>query len=58
MKLAAIDIGTNSIHIIIVEAVSQKSFNIIEREKEMVKLGVGVFVSNYISAGFKTQSNL
>ncbi len=49
MKLAAIDIGTNSIHMIIVEAVSEKSFDIIEREKEMVKLGVGVFASNYIS---------
>lgn len=49
MKLAAIDIGTNSIHMIVVEAVSQKSFNVIEREKEMVKLGVGVFASNYIS---------
>ena len=49
MKLAAIDIGTNSIHMIIVEAISQSSFDILEREKEMVKLGVGVFASNYIS---------
>jgi exopolyphosphatase/guanosine-5'-triphosphate,3'-diphosphate pyrophosphatase len=48
MKLAAIDIGTNSIHMIIVEATSWRSFNIVEREKEMVKLGVGVFASNYI----------
>ena len=49
MKLAAIDIGTNSIHMIIAEATSQKSFNILDREKEMAKLGVGVFASNYIS---------
>ena len=49
MKLAAIDIGTNSIHIIIVEVSTQSSFKVIEREKEMVKLGVGVFASNYIS---------
>lgn len=49
MKLAAIDIGTNSIHMIIAEATSGLSFNILEREKEMVKLGVGVFASNYIS---------
>ena len=49
MKLAAIDIGTNSIHMIVVEATSQGSFEIIEREKEMVKLGAGVFASNYIS---------
>ena len=49
MKLAAIDIGTNSIHMIVVEATSQKSFKILDREKEMVKLGAGVFASNYIS---------
>ncbi|HEY9769115.1 MAG TPA: hypothetical protein V6C71_11575 [Coleofasciculaceae cyanobacterium] len=49
MKLAAIDIGTNSIHMIVVEATSKSSFDIIEREKEMVKLGAGVFASNYIS---------
>ena len=49
MKLAAIDIGTNSIHMIIAEASRQRKFDIVEREKEMVKLGVGVFASNYIS---------
>lgn len=49
MKLAAIDIGTNSIHMIIVEATSQSSFKILEREKTMAKLGVGVFASSYIS---------
>ncbi|MDJ0572499.1 MAG: Ppx/GppA family phosphatase [Pleurocapsa sp. MO_192.B19] len=49
MKLAAIDIGTNSIHMIIVEATRQNSFEIIAREKEMAKLGAGVFASNYIS---------
>ena len=49
MKLAAIDIGTNSIHMIIVEVNSQKNFDIITREKEMAKLGAGVFASNYIS---------
>lgn len=49
MKLAAIDIGTNSIHMVIVEVNTQSSFEVIEREKEMVKLGVGVFASNHIS---------
>jgi exopolyphosphatase/guanosine-5'-triphosphate,3'-diphosphate pyrophosphatase len=49
MKLAAIDIGTNSIHMIIVEATSKSSFNILNREKEMAKLGAGVFASNHIS---------
>ncbi len=49
MKLAAIDIGTNSIHMIIVEAISQRKFRVIEREKAMVKLGAGVFASNRLS---------
>lgn len=49
MKLAAIDIGTNSIHMIVVEATQGLSFNILEREKEMAKLGVGVFASNRLS---------
>ena len=49
MKLAAIDIGTNSIHMIVVEATSKSSFKILDREKEMAKLGAGVFASNRIS---------
>ncbi|MBE9042398.1 Ppx/GppA family phosphatase [Oscillatoriales cyanobacterium LEGE 11467] len=49
MKLAAIDIGTNSIHMIIAEATHKQSFKIIDRQKEMAKLGVGVFASKYIS---------
>lgn len=49
MKLAAIDIGTNSIHMVIAEAVNEYSFQVIDREKEMVKLGKGVFASNCLS---------
>ncbi|MDF9795723.1 exopolyphosphatase/guanosine-5'-triphosphate,3'-diphosphate pyrophosphatase [Catalinimonas alkaloidigena] len=49
MKLAAIDIGTNSIHMVIAEAAHKNSFQIIDREKEMVKLGVGVFSTNRLS---------
>jgi exopolyphosphatase/guanosine-5'-triphosphate,3'-diphosphate pyrophosphatase len=46
MKLAAIDIGTNSIHMIIVQVNRNNTFEVIEREKEMVKLGEGVFATN------------
>lgn len=49
MKLAAIDIGTNSIHMIVVETNQQRSFDILEREKEMAKLGVGVFANHRLS---------
>lgn len=43
MKLAAIDIGSNSIHMIVVGASSNHSFEVIDREKEMVFLGRSVF---------------
>ena len=41
MKLAAIDIGTNSIHMVIVRVQEHRIFEIIDREKEMVQLGKG-----------------
>ncbi|HEX7485791.1 MAG TPA: Ppx/GppA phosphatase family protein, partial [Vicinamibacterales bacterium] len=41
MRLAAIDIGTNSIHMIVVQVKADLSFEIVDREKEMVRLGAG-----------------
>ncbi len=41
MRIAAIDIGTNSVHIIVVQVRPDRSFEIIDREKEMVRLGSG-----------------
>ena len=41
MRIAAIDIGTNSIHMIVVQVRSDFSFGVIDREKEMVRLGAG-----------------
>src|SRR5499427_8882242 len=41
MRIAAIDIGTNSIHMIVVQVRPDLSFEIIDREKEMVRLGAG-----------------
>jgi exopolyphosphatase/guanosine-5'-triphosphate,3'-diphosphate pyrophosphatase len=41
MRLAAIDIGTNSLHMIVVHVRPDFSFEIIDREKEMVRLGAG-----------------
>jgi exopolyphosphatase/guanosine-5'-triphosphate,3'-diphosphate pyrophosphatase len=42
MKLAAIDIGSNSIHMVIVRAVEGQHIEIIDREKEFVRLGAGL----------------
>jgi exopolyphosphatase / guanosine-5'-triphosphate,3'-diphosphate pyrophosphatase len=41
MRLAAIDCGTNSIHMIVVRIRPDLSFEVIDREKEMVRLGSG-----------------
>jgi exopolyphosphatase/guanosine-5'-triphosphate,3'-diphosphate pyrophosphatase len=41
MRIAAIDIGTNSIHMIVVQVRPDLSFEVIDREKEMVRLGAG-----------------
>jgi exopolyphosphatase/guanosine-5'-triphosphate,3'-diphosphate pyrophosphatase len=41
VRLAAIDIGTNSLHMIVVQVRPDFSFEIIDREKEMVRLGAG-----------------
>ena len=41
MRVAAIDIGTNSIHMLVVEIRPDLSFEVIDREKEMVRLGAG-----------------
>jgi len=41
MRLASIDIGTNSLHMIVVNVRPDLSFEVIDREKEMVRLGAG-----------------
>ncbi|MFP5263288.1 MAG: HD domain-containing protein [Blastocatellia bacterium] len=49
MKLAAIDIGSNSIHLVIVRAVQGQHLEIIDREKEMVRLGSGTLREHMLS---------
>ena len=49
MKLAAIDIGSNSIHLVIVRAESGQHLEIIDREKEMVRLGSGTLRAHKLS---------
>lgn len=52
MKIAAIDIGSNSIHMIIasVTAGADHEFTVIDREKDMVKLGAGCFAGGRLTA--------
>jgi exopolyphosphatase / guanosine-5'-triphosphate,3'-diphosphate pyrophosphatase len=41
IRLAAIDIGTNSLHMLVVRIRPDMSFEVVDREKEMVRLGAG-----------------
>jgi exopolyphosphatase/guanosine-5'-triphosphate,3'-diphosphate pyrophosphatase len=41
MRIAAIDIGTNSVHMIVADVRPDGSFSIADREKEMIRLGAG-----------------
>lgn len=54
MRLAAIDIGTNSIHMIVVQVHPDLSFEIVDREKEMVRLGAGGLGGKSLSANART----
>lgn len=41
MVLAAVDVGTNSLHLVVARVVDDRHFEVIESEKEMVRLGSG-----------------
>src|SRR5205085_1070460 len=50
MKVAAIDIGSNSIHMVVVEVSASGSFEVRDREKQMVRLGSGALAGNLLPA--------
>ena len=43
MRIAAIDIGTNSVHMIVVRVRPDLSFEVIDREKAMVSSRVSLY---------------
>lgn len=48
-KLAVIDIGTNSIHMVLAEILPDASFKTLDRFKDMTRLGNGVFATRRLS---------
>jgi exopolyphosphatase/guanosine-5'-triphosphate,3'-diphosphate pyrophosphatase len=48
-KFGALDIGTNSIHLVMVEITPEGDFRILGRDKEMVQLGKGGFVRHVLT---------
>src|SRR5215472_111762 len=49
MKLAAIDIGSSSIHLAVAQAVPGQRLEILDREKEMVRIGAGTLRQHRLS---------
>ena len=49
MKLAAIDIGSNSIKLVVVEAETSDSFAVLAQEREVVRLGQETLVNRHLS---------
>ncbi len=49
LRLAAIDLGTNSFHMIIVELLPDMSFIMIDRAKEMIRIGAGSMITRQLS---------
>lgn len=45
MRIAAIDIGTNSIHMVIADAVGVGAFEVVDRERDVVQIGRGSFAA-------------
>src|ERR1051325_8192776 len=43
VRIAAIDIGTNSIHMVIADATRGETFAVLDREREVVQVGRGSF---------------
>jgi exopolyphosphatase/guanosine-5'-triphosphate,3'-diphosphate pyrophosphatase len=43
MRIATIDIGTNSIHMVIADTLSPGAFEVVDREREVVQIGRGSF---------------
>ncbi len=50
MRIAAIDVGSNSIHMVVAQVESDGRFRVLDRAKEMVRLGRGSLSNGRLSA--------
>ncbi len=49
LRVAAVDIGTNSLHMVIVEVTDQLSFRILDSEKDLTQLGSAALVKHRLT---------
>ena len=50
MRVAAIDVGSNSLHMVVAEVDADGRFHVLDRAKEMVRLGAGTLRNGELSA--------
>lgn len=55
-KIAVIDIGTNSIHMVLAEVQPDASYRIVDRFKDMTRLGNGAFATQHLSDDAMTRA--
>jgi exopolyphosphatase/guanosine-5'-triphosphate,3'-diphosphate pyrophosphatase len=51
VRLAAIDIGTNSVRLVVAEVDPDGTYRVLDEEREMVRLGHGLFQTGRLGAG-------
>ena len=51
VRLAAIDVGSNSVHMVIADVTPDGRIEVVDRVKEMVRLGRRAFTTGQLSAG-------
>jgi exopolyphosphatase/guanosine-5'-triphosphate,3'-diphosphate pyrophosphatase len=56
LKLASIDIGSNSIKLVVVEAEKATSFNVLASEREVVRLGQETLVNKHIGEAAQSRA--
>lgn len=56
LKIAVIDIGTNSIHMVLAEVQPDASYRIVDRFKDMTRLGNGAFATRRLSDDAMTRA--
>ncbi len=49
IRLAAVDIGSNSVHLLVADVGRDRSLSVVDRLKDMIKLGAGTFQSHCLS---------
>nr|MBA3826238.1 hypothetical protein [Ktedonobacterales bacterium] len=47
-RVAAVDLGSNTVHLVVVDLVGERAFTVVSRQVELVQLGVDVTTTGAI----------